>query len=800
MDQHLIFLLLGLANGAVYAALALTLVVTYRSSGVVNFATGTMALLGAYTYAFLRQGEVLVPLPFLPEAIELPVVLHFWPAALIGVAVCAATGLLLHVSVFRPVRSAPPVAKAVASIGLMLVLTAVFQIRVGPTGVRTGPILPSGTWTLGDVRITQDRVYFAITILAITLLLAAAYRFTRFGLLTRAVAESEKGSFVSGIVPDRVAAANSMISAAIAGVSGILISPIVPPTPFGYTFFIVPALAAAVLGQFQYIVTAVVGGLAIGMLQSEMTYLRGQHQWLPSAGLAELVPLVLILVVLVVRAKPLPSRGVVLLQSLGRAPRPQSVGRTAAFGAVAGAVSMFLLSGEWRSALITSMILAIVSLSLVVVTGYAGQISLAQMALAGVAGFILGPLTTDLDIPFPIAPLLAALGATVVGVVILLPALRIRGLSVAVVTLSMGVAIEAVWFRNSEYVGTSGQDVEGPSLFGVDLRAQVGTDFPRVEFGLMVLVVLVGVAVGVAALRRSRLGSEMLAVRANERSAAGAGIDVVRVKLIAFVIGSFIAGLGGSLIAYFQGNVTFDAFTVFVGLGLFATAYIGGVTSVSGGLVAGFLAAGGLNVKAFDLLPLPDFGRWYAVVSGIGLILTIVLNPEGVVGPFHAKRAARRAGDSAVGPVRATTDEVRLEPMAPVAGGEVVLSAKGMRVAYGGVVAVDGVDLDAAQGTIVGLIGPNGAGKTTLLDAISGFTPCSGTVTLEGRELGGQSPHRRVRAGLGRTFQQTQLYEDLSVTENVVVGIAGARSPRPTRGRRDARAARPRRRRRSTRR
>ena len=772
MDQHLIFLLLGLANGAVYAALALTLVVTYRSSGVVNFATGTMTLLGAYTYAFLRQGELMIPLPFFPETIELPVELHFWPAALISVAVCTLTGLLLYLLVFRPARSAPPLAKAVASIGVMLVLTAVFQIRVGPTGVRADPILPSGAWTLGDVRISQDRVYFALTIVAITFLLAAAYRFTRFGLNTRAAAETEKGAFVSGIAPDRVAAANWMISAAIAGISGVLIAPIVPPTPGGYTLFIVPALAAAVLGQFQYIVPAVFSGLAIGMLQSELTYFRGQHTWLPSAGLAELVPLVLVLIVLVVRAKPLPSRGVVLLQTLGKAPRPQGLGRPAVLGTAAGVVSLFLLQGEWRTALITSMMLAIVSLSLVVVTGYAGQISLAQVTLAGVAGFILGPLTTDLDVPFPLAPLLAALGATVIGVLILLPALRIRGLSVAVVTLTLGVALEAVWFRNSEYVGTSGKDVEGPTMFGFDLRAQVGTNFPRVQFGLMVLVVLVAVAVGVASLRRSSLGSQMLAVRANERSAAGAGIDVVRVKLISFAIGSFIAGLGGSLIAYFQGNVTFDAFTTFVGLGVFATAYIGGITSVSGGLVAGLLAAGGLNAKTADLLP--DLGKWYAVISGIGLILTIVLNPEGIVGPIHAKRAARRAKAADIEAARAEPDEVHLGPMEPVAGGEVVVAISEVRVTYGGVVAVDGVNLEARQGTIVGLIGPNGAGKTTLLDAMSGFTPCTGTVTLKGRDLTDLGPHKRVRAGLGRTFQQTQLYEDLSVSENVVVGAAGA--------------------------
>ncbi len=373
MDQHLIFLLLGLANGAVYAALALTLVVTYRTSGVVNFATGTMALLGAYMYAFLRKGELLLPLPFVPNTIDLGSNLDFWPAAIISVAICAVVGLLLYLGVFRLLRSAPPVAKAVASIGLMVVFTGLFSERVGTTGVAVKPILPTDAWTVGGVHITQDRVWLALTIVAITFVLAAAYKFSRFGLVTRAVAETEKGAYVSGISPDRIAAVNWMISAAVAAISGILIAPIVPATPAGYTFFIVPALAAAIVGRFTLMVPAVFAGLAIGMAQSELSYLRGQHPWLPSSGLAELVPLLLIVLVLVVRARPLPSRGVLIQQTLGRAPRPRSTLRPALTATAVGVVGLALLQGSWRVALITSLIFAIISLSLVVVTGYAGR-------------------------------------------------------------------------------------------------------------------------------------------------------------------------------------------------------------------------------------------------------------------------------------------------------------------------------------------------------------------------------------------------------------------------------------------
>jgi ABC-type branched-subunit amino acid transport system ATPase component/branched-subunit amino acid ABC-type transport system permease component len=743
-------------------------VVTYRSSGVLNFATGTIALYGAYTYAFLRHGQLLVLIPGLPEKVDLGSDLSFWPATLLTLFITAVLGLVLYVLVFRPLRAAPAVAKAVASIGVMVVLTGLMSQRLGTAPVSVDAILPTKVWTLGSVRISSDRVWFAAAVIGIAIAFTVAFRFTRFGLHTRAAAETEKGALVSGIAPDRVAALNWMISAGVAAMAGILIAPIVPLVPISYTLFIVPALAAAVLGRFQYVIPAVLGGLFIGMLQSEMTYLRSQHGWLPSSGLPELIPLVLILLVLVVRAKPLPSRGVILQRTLGRAPRPQRIVLPTVLGTSAGALAVILLHNNWRAAMVTSFIFAIICLSLVVVTGFAGQVSLAQLTLAGVAGFLLATITTEWSIPFPIAPILAALGATVVGVIVGLPAIRVRGLFVAVVTLAMAYAVQAVWFHNSDYVPAEGRNITGPKLFGLDLRSRVGTDYPRLPFCLLVLAVLVIVAVSVALLRRSRLGSAMLAVRANERSAAGAGINVVRVKILAFAIAAFIAGLGGAMLGYKQGNLTFDPFDILIGIGVFATAYLAGITSVSGGILAGMLAAGG--IVYYSTTQWLDLGDWYGTITGVGLVLTVVLNPEGIVGPIHVmleKMRTRRT--TAIGPVPTHVSVVEAVSAAPP--DPALLSLHDIRVAYGGVVAVDDVSFDIAEGSIVALIGPNGAGKTTLLDAISGFATASGSIRLGGRELGRLAPHRRIRAGLGRTFQQIELYDDLSVRENIAAGL-----------------------------
>jgi ABC-type branched-subunit amino acid transport system ATPase component/branched-subunit amino acid ABC-type transport system permease component len=784
MSEIVVSLLDGLGNGAIFAALALALVVTYRSSGVVNFATGAIALYVAYTYSFLRRGEFLIPIPGFKSTADLGSELGFWPAFAISLLVAAVLGALLYVLVFRPLRAAPAVAKAVASIGVMILIQALLAQRVGTSPVVTGPILPNDSFTLFGEPIRADRVWFAVVIVLLTAGLAAAFRFTRFGLATRASAETERGAFVTGLNPDRIALSNWMIAAVVAGVSGILISPLVPVIPVSYTFFIVPALAAALVGDFTALTPALAAGLAIGMIQSLLVNWQVDYTWLPPTGLAELVPLVLILAVLVVRGRPLPTRGAVILQTLGKAPRPRALVSSTIAGIGAGVAAMFLLDGGYRLGLIVTFIYGIISLSSVVVTGYAGQLSLAQLPLAGVGAFALARIADQWGVPFPIAPLLAAAVAMVLGVVIGLPALRIRGLPVAVVTLALAVALSALWFSNPDWNGgIEGAPVEAPSLFGYEFRTDALSS--RISFGLLCLGVLALVAVGVALLRKSRYGAAMLAVRANERSAAAAGINVARTKLASFGLGAFIAGLGGALLAYDQGAAVPASYNAVLGLGIFATAYLAGITSVSGGLLAGVLALGGVFYVFTDRNL--DFGTRYAAVSGLLLVLTVIKNPEGLVGPAHEfveRRRQRRASepDASREPDlhpadrrgRASVPE-RPDHERPDHERVAVLRLCDVGVRFGSVVAVAGVSLDVREGLIVGLIGPNGAGKTTLIDVISGFTSATGTVEFGGAALDGLPPYRRIRRGLGRTFQGVELYDDLTVEENISVGQTAAR-------------------------
>ncbi|MEV0366832.1 branched-chain amino acid ABC transporter permease/ATP-binding protein [Nocardia fusca] len=774
MTQHLSYLVLGLGNGAVYAALGLALVLTFKSSGVVNFATGAVALYAAYTYALLRTGELMVPIPGLPATVDLGSPLAIAPAMAISLVAAGILGVLCYALVFRPLRAAPVVAKAVASIGLMIVIQAVIAQRVGTGLVSVKPIFALDTFELGDSLVPTDRVLLAVCIVGLAVVATLVFRYTRFGTATEAAAESEKGAYLTGLSPDRIAFANWALSSVVAGLGGILIAPLVALNPVAYSLFIVPALAATLVGNFASIWLTVAAGIAMGALQAEATNLQGIYDWWPRSGTAEAISLLLILIFLVVKGRPLPDRGSVIHRTLGRAPRPDHILVPVLLSFTAAVIALLATTGSYRAALVSSIVFGILGLSQVIVTGYAGQVSLAQLTLAGVSAYALSVLNQHLGIPFPVAPIMAALFATAVGVVAGLPALRIRGLPLTVVTLALAVFVEAFWFRNPELNGgVQGAPIDTPRLFGMDLGIGAGESYPRIAFGLLSLGVLTVVGLGVAWLRRSSLGTDMLAVRANERSAAAAGIDVSRTKLITFAIGAFVAGLGGALLGYQQTLATPEPYAVFLGISLFAIVYVAGITSITGGILAGVMAPGGILYLLVDRFL--HVGDYYAVLSGSLLVVTVLANPDGIASklpripwPEIPRRGAVGAAPAEPAVTRARGD--RSEP---------ILTVRAVSVTYGAVKAATDVTFEVCPGEIVGLIGPNGAGKTTVIDAVTGFTPATGSVTLAGRSLTERPPHVRCRAGLGRSFQDVELYDDLTVAENVRVGAARSASELP---------------------
>lgn len=629
--QVLASLLVGLGAGAVFAAVGLGVVLVYRGSGVVNFGQGALAIWPAYVFAQLRNdGHYVPPLPFVPTIDVGGGALSFWPSLVLALATSAVLGWVLHAVVFRPLRQRPVLAKVVASVGVMLYFQALIGLRFGPNPVLSPQVLPSGVVHLLGVGIPVDRLYLAGLTVVVAGGLWAVYRFTRFGLATRAAAENEKGASILGFSPDRLASINWIVGAVIAGIGGILVAPITTLSPGLASLLVVPALAAALVGRLTSFGLTAAAAIVMGMVESEITYLQTAVSWFPKEAIQDAVPFIVIVVVLFILGDKLPTRGA---PEVGRLPRSMvspHIGRSAAIATAIGLVCVLTFPSQLRSGLIGSMVAAIVCLSFVVLTGYVGQISLAQMEFAGIAGFMVCHFGGD-GIPFPLAPLLAAVVAALVGILVGIPALRIRGVMLAIVTLATAIAMDD-WLFASPLIagGFTGVTVRPPNLFGLHLGIDAHVNhYPNPLFGVFVLLVLAGSCVLVARLRRSMLGRRMLAVRTNERAAAAAGISVTSTKLAAYAISSFIAGLGGAMLAYQQIDPSASSFTALTSVSVLAIAYLGGIASVPGAVLAGVIGAGGLFFVAAQLwVHLPP--AYQPILAAAGLISAAVVNPEGI--------------------------------------------------------------------------------------------------------------------------------------------------------------------------
>ncbi len=632
MTAYLAAMLLGLGPGAVFAALGLGLVLTYRASGVINIAHGAIAMYATYQYAELREvGDLVLPVVGVPPRIHLADTPSFPLAFGVALTMAALLSLAVYLVVFRPLRRAQPMMTVVAAVGLTIALQAVALIQFGADNRFLQPVLPQTAVHVLGVTVPRDRLLLVGIVALAAAALWAMSRWTAFGLATRAVADDEEATALLGRRPTLIAAANWMLAAVLAAVAGILVAPISSLNPTGYSLLVVPALAAALLGGMSSFGLTFLGALAIGVAQGLLLPLQQDVSWLNQPGLRSLLPMIMVVAVAARRGTLLPGRSAsaVVSAPLPVIAPPRSPLAGLLIGVPLGVVALFALSGAYRLGLERSLAGAVVCLSFVVLTGYVGQLSLAQMTLAGVAGFLLARLQGELGVPFPIAPILATLAAAGAGLLLSLVARRLRGVDLALITLVAGVALQEAVFGNPLVTGgLRGSSVPSPKLFGVDLGI-TGAGFPRVQFGLLALAVLAACGYGVARLRTAGPGRQMLAVRANERAAAAAGIDVRRTRAVAFTLSAALAGLGGCLVGYGQGRLSFDSFGVTASLFFLAIAAVGGVSSVAGALVAGLLVPGGL---AFTLLDrAAGLGRYQQLLCGLAVIVLAVLRPAGLV-------------------------------------------------------------------------------------------------------------------------------------------------------------------------
>jgi ABC-type branched-subunit amino acid transport system ATPase component/ABC-type branched-subunit amino acid transport system permease subunit len=754
-EAALRFLLLGTATGALTALVALGIVIVYRASGVLNFSAGALGGIAAYYCYDLR------------DSLATPV------AATLGVALGVLLGLLTY-GVLALLRDASQLARLIATLGLFGAGQAVMVLRWGTAIVQPRPMLPTRSVTLvGDVTIGLDRLLLIGIALACALVLRLVYSGTLFGLATSAVAENRRVAASAGWSPSLIELVNFAVAGGLSALAAILLAPIVTLNAAVLSIAVIPALAAALVGRFSSFGVTVGAALAIGIIQSEISLFQpdiadGLGVSASSlTGLVQAVPLAIILGYMIVTGRSRLQRG----ESVALLPLPGSGSVSLlplAAGTVVGTALLFGVD-TWTNAIIATLAGAIVLASVVVVAGYAGQLSLCQFALAGFGAWTVARLVSVNGWPFELALLGGIAATTLVGVVVALPAVRTRGTSLAVATLAMALMFNSLIFTNTAVIGgVRGLPISELSFLGIDLDP---LDHPE-RYGMFVLVVLVLVGLLVANVRRGRAGARLLAVRSNERAAASLGVGVVGAKVYAFAVAAAIASLGGALLSLRQPNVQLGVYNVVGSVQLIQYAVVGGLAWVAGVVIGAAGAPTALgNVIFADVVPEgTDIVSWLAILSGVSAVMVLRQAPDGVASlwsrsavrittPFRVPRAAR-ADEAAA---RAAPETRRRRDPATLEITDVVVS-------FGGVVALDGVSFSVAPGEVVGLIGPNGAGKTTLLDVVTGFTPAArGSVRFDGAPIDGWSVERRARAGIVRSWQAVELFEEMTVRENLLV-------------------------------
>jgi sulfate-transporting ATPase len=682
-----------------------------------------------------------------------------FPAAIVAGALF---GFVAQNPIMRLLRQASPLTRTVATLGILTALQAAAVLHYSSNALFASSFLPANVWSVGSVTIEADRVTLLAIAVALTAVLAAASRWTVLGLAMSGAAENERAASALGWSPGALATITWVAGGAIAGGAGALIAPIAGLDPVNLTLLVIPSLAAALLGGFSSFPVTLVGAVAIGIAQSLSIH------YVTQTGFQDSVPFLVIIVVLVLTGRALPLRGHVTdrLPSVGTGlvrPLPVIAGTVLSI-----ALMLWVFPVDWQDAFTVSFSWGVLLLSMVVLTGYAGQISLAQFALAGLGAFIAGRLVEGQGWPFWAAMVAGVVGTVAGGAVLALPALRTRGVTLAVVTLGLGFAVQRMVFENVAWTGgATGTNVGFVSFFGLDIDA---IQHPA-RYGVFTIVVFLVCALAVANLRRSAHGRRLLAIRSNERAAASLGVSIVGAKVYAFCVAAAIAALAGILIGFRSTAIIYPNFSAVQSVYAIAFAVIGGVGYLLGPLFGAGFASGGYGVL-FDKL-LHGVDAYLILIGGIAVIVVLILNPDGIVPAtlrqwrVPAQKLTPpwlRTRWEARGRIAAFTETAR-ERVAPQA-----LEVRSLGVRFGAVAAVDDVTFDVRPGEIVGLIGPNGAGKTTVIDAITGFVrPSAGTIGLGEQELGSLPAFRRARSGVARSWQSLELFEDVTVFENLLV-------------------------------
>jgi ABC-type branched-subunit amino acid transport system ATPase component/ABC-type branched-subunit amino acid transport system permease subunit len=633
----------------VYVLFTVGIVVIYRASRVLNLAHGALALVPAYL--FYSLGKHGVPL---------------WIAATAGVLGGALLGMATERLVVRRLRRQGPVAQTVGTIAVYGFVVAVVLKIYGGAPLLPPHLLPSGIgdrFAIGDGYLRYAAVWLFVIGTAATLLCLALFRFTSFGLAMRAAADNRRAAALMGVDPDRTTAAAWGLGGALAGLAGVLVGTYGTIDAQTLGLQVLPAFVAALLGGLESLSGALVGCAVVALVEAEIptiAQIPGLGALGHATGASQLILVVLAVIVLATRGQRLAASQVRgaggFLASVRRPRRRQRTGTRPSRGVVAAAVAGVLVVLPFLPfvpfSFLGDFILAgyycLAALSVVLLTGWVGQISLAQAELVGVGAFLTALVTNRLGAAFPVSFVLAALVAGAVAGILGAVALRVRGLYLAITTLVFAWMCDAFLF-NQSWLGVAGGSAEAEVPKLGDPKALPYFDFTsRTLLYVIVLAVVVGVIYVLANLSDSKTGRAFFALRGSEVAAASLGINVTRYKLLAFVASGVIAGMAGNLVMVYQRSVEPSQFDILTSLFFLGVAVVGGIESMGGAVLAAIVFAA-LSEVFFRVQALAGF---LGIVSSSLLLGVLLLYPGGLAAAVEALAAVWDTAMGRLEPVR----------------------------------------------------------------------------------------------------------------------------------------------------
>ena len=756
---------LGLIEGLTYGVLAVGLVLAYRTSRVINFAHGNIGAFGAAVCGVLVVRH------------DLP----YWVALPIALAVGGGLGGLTEVVVVRRLRNAPKVMSLVATLGVAAFLLRMSSVVNSEVTSAVQFPQPPGfpEFHIGALLVTQASSAMLFLSPLVVAGLALFLRRSRYGLALRAASSNAERARLSGVYASRMSTLAWVIAGAVATYTVVLLLPgqgFLTEDVLGPTLLL-RALVPAVVARMESLPVALAAGAAVGVVDQVLIYNY------PTSGVSELILLGVIVVALLLQA-PRSSRRedredwAALDTPTARADEPgarqvRALTRLVMVAGFAGALAVGLWGSNETAVTLTAMVaFSLLGISVAILTGLGGQISLGQFAIAGVgaaASYYAVDHTGNLLVGVVAGLAAGAFVSACLGI----PALRVRGLLLAVISLSFAI-VAIRWLLPQPWMLGDGVNPGRPDLGPLSVTSTK-------SYFLYALVVLAAGMWVVGNLWRSGIGRRMRAQRDNDEAARAFAIPTTRVRIQAFVLAGAYAGAAGALYGHLLSQLHSSGFDVTTSTNVIALAVVGGVSAPYGAVLG-----------ALYIIGLPRFfplDNAELAASSLGWTLLILHFPGGIAqalaGPRRALTAAfaRRAERPTSRRPRRPADRrrttmpppsVRTVPRvrAEAPAGVPLLTVEGVSKSYGGVRAVDDVSLTVERGEIVGIIGPNGAGKTTLFELIGGFNPLdSGRVLLAGDDISALAPEERVRRGLVRSFQNPTLFPTFTVLECVMLAL-----------------------------